>query len=201
VPSLHLDVGHRRWDLGIAVTALASLAVAPAFAATRFAGFAALWPLEAAFVLLGLWSGGLALRRAGWLPGGARVMGLSLSADGVWTVTDRSGRENEVVLNTASRVSGGFVYLLLEDTRHHRLLLGPGDVAAVDLRRLSVRLRLKACLAPPAPRSEAGASGDLDHASRSPHPWANFLALSESTTAALRRRFVGAEPSARNTGR
>lgn len=183
VPSLHLDVERRRWDLGISSVALASLAAAPAVAATRFAGFAALLPFELAFVLLGLVGGWFALRSAGWLPGDARIVRLSLSADGVWTVTDRLGRENEVILNTASRVSGGFVYLLLGGERRRHLLLGPGDVAPTDLRRLSVRLRLSAYLAPP------------------PRSWQNFLALGESTKAVLHRRIFGAEPSARNAGR
>lgn len=179
VPSLHLDVEHRRWDLGIAAITLASLAAAPVFAATRLPGFVALWPLAVAFASLFGWGGWVALRRAGWLPGSDRVVGVSLSADGIWTVTDSSGRKNEVVLNTASRVAGGFVYLLLECTKHRHLLLGPGDAAAADLRRLGVRLRLRARLTAAA----------------------NFLPLDESTKAALHRRFFGAEPSAGNSAR
>jgi hypothetical protein len=179
VPSLHLDVEHRRWDVGIAAVALASLAAAPVFAATRLPGFTALWPLAVAFAALFGWGGWVALAQAGWLPGSERLVSVSLSADGIWTVTDSSGRKNEVVLNTASRVAGGFVYLLLECTKRRHLLLGPGDAASADLRRLGVRLRLRARLTAAA----------------------NFLPLDESTKAVLNRRFFGAEPSAGNSAR
>src|SRR5262249_5437561 len=149
VPSLHLDVEHRRWELALTAITVASLAAAPLYAATRLTGFVALWPLAVACALLVGGGGWVALRRAGWLPGADRLVSVSLSADGTWTVTDSSGRKNEVILNTASRVTGGFVYLLLECTKRRHLLLGPGDVAAVDLRRLGVRLRLGARLNAP----------------------------------------------------
>jgi hypothetical protein len=101
-------------------------------------------------VWAGLWS-------AGWLGGRHRIVRVTWLSGGGWRLTDQAGSNHVASLRADARVVGRWLWLSwrIEDRATRRLFLGPGDLAAADLRRLIVRLRVEGV----SPASVAGVPG------------------------------------------
>jgi len=89
-------------------------------------------------------SGGLWLQ--GWLGGARHLTRLSWLPDGRWLLSDKRHTDLSAVLRPDSRVGSHWAWLRWElsssGPRHRSMLLLEGDLAAPDLRRLLVRMRL-----------------------------------------------------------
>lgn len=140
--TMTIDVRGRRTERLLGMVALVAVAVAaallPSFTAMQVALF---YTCATAVVLSGLW-------RQGWLGGARRLTGLSWLADGQWLLTDARHAAMPAELLGGSRVGSRWVWLRLradDSQRPHRraMLLLHSDLAAADLRRLVVRLRLQ----------------------------------------------------------
>lgn len=135
-PTLELDVRRRRWERPIAATALVVVAAMPWLLGWRVS----LWLPFAVSVLLPVAAG---LHRAGWLGGRACLRRAVWRSDGRWLLVDGRGRSCEAQLRTDTRVGGAYVWLRWDADRTRSMLLVHGDLAAPELRRLIVRLRME----------------------------------------------------------
>jgi hypothetical protein len=130
---LRLDLRQRRWELWAAGAAVFACALVPWLirdvgVSWQFMGSAA----ASAVTLVGC-------RRAGWLPGPLRITGLHRSNLPGWQVQCADGRIFDTELHPDCRVFRAFIWLRFHS--RHTLLLGPGDLASEQWRRLRVVLR------------------------------------------------------------
>ncbi len=154
LPRLDIDVRQRRADRWIAVTAitlalLLPVSMWPALMQPVSSGVASLIG-----VLLAL-ACAVGFQRAGWLGGAHRIARVVWSHEGHWLVLDAGGTAREVTLAGDTRVGPGCVWLRWQGGTPRSLLLTRWDLAAEQLRRLSVRLRIDHDQAAALPRSAA----------------------------------------------
>lgn len=137
-----IDVRGRRTERLLGIVALVAVAVASALLPWSTPLQAAVFAAgAAAVVLLGLW-------RQGWLGGEHRLTTLSWLPDGRWLLADARHPSMPADLLGGSRVGSRWLWLRWNVTDSRRsycrsMLLVHGDIPALDLRRLVVRLRLQ----------------------------------------------------------
>jgi hypothetical protein len=93
--------------------------------------------------------------QAGWLRGARRIERVIWTSEGDWLLIDAAGGKREVRLAADTRIGPGCVWLSWQTSRPCTLLLLPCDVAADQLRRLSVRLRIDRRTSDALPRAAA----------------------------------------------
>lgn len=137
-----IDVRGRRTERLLGIVALVAVAVASVLLPWSTPLQAAVFAVSAAaVVLLGLW-------RQGWLGGEHRLTTLSWLPDGRWLLADARHPSMPADLSGGSRVGSRWLWLRWDAPSSQRpqrrsMLLLYGDISALDLRRLVVRLRLQ----------------------------------------------------------
>ncbi|WP_153067483.1 hypothetical protein [Steroidobacter cummioxidans] len=90
-----------------------------------------------AVVGLGLWS-------QGWLDGARRLTTVSWLSDGRWILSSATRKNIPATLSAESRAGSRWLWLRWHTGAGNRsMLILTGDVLPLELRRLSVRLRLE----------------------------------------------------------
>ena len=134
LPTLNLDVAARRADRRLAVAILSCTPIALALLQQSIPVLAAAIAVTTLVLAVGF-------RRAGWLGGTARIVGIACGSDGQWVLRDAAGRTSARTLSGSTRVTPFAVWLKWYDNPRSLVLI-PGDVPPADFRRLVVRLRL-----------------------------------------------------------
>jgi hypothetical protein len=135
LPTLNIDVSHRRGDRTLVAAAL--LCAIAAMVLWQEVG--ANGAISSLCVVAGI---GAAFRSLGWLGGRFRISRVVVQGDGQWLLCDRDGRTTERTLAGSSRVTSRLIWLQWQGMPLRPILLVPGDIPADDFRRLVVRLRL-----------------------------------------------------------
>jgi hypothetical protein len=131
---LELDLRRQRWQQAIAWLALCTCAAAPGLL-----GALAIGP-RLAIAIIATAVCAMGLRRARWWPGHVRFVRLRRSDANHWLLTGAdSAARLERELHPSSRYFRHFVWLRFVDGP--ALIIGPGDLAADQFRRLQVVLR------------------------------------------------------------
>lgn len=138
--ALTIDVRSRRSERRCVVLASLGAALAIALLPLRPVHTLVLIVTMAAAVLQ-------ASRSQGWLDGPNRLTAVSWLSDGRWLLTDATGKNIPATLSADSRVGGRWLWLRWHTEGggppRRSMLLLKGDALPVELRRLSVRLRLE----------------------------------------------------------
>lgn len=134
LPTLNLDVDARRADRRLALAIL----IATPIALTLLQQSIPVLVIATVVTTLTLAAG---FRRAGWLGGATRIVGIACRSDGQWVLRDAGGRRSERSLSGGTRVTPFAIWLRWYDNPRSVLLVS-GDIPAADFRRLVVRLRL-----------------------------------------------------------
>lgn len=136
---LKLDVGLRRAETRVAGLVLAAgacgvLLLGPASWTYACAGAGCL-----VAIACGLW-------RAGWIGSRHRIVGMQWLADGGWLLTDSRETPFPGTLSGGTRLGRDSLWLQWTTGRgrRHSMLLAPGDLPPIQLRKLAVRLRIEA---------------------------------------------------------
>ncbi|MET0986231.1 MAG: hypothetical protein ABW034_12580 [Steroidobacteraceae bacterium] len=128
-----LELHARRWQSALAGAAVAACALVPwCLQDVPF------W-LQCAASASGAIASYIGFVCAGWLTNGTTVVRLARVTMDDWHLEDNAGRSMHTRLQPQTRFFRLFVWLQFES--RHRVLLGPGDVAPHDFRRLQVILR------------------------------------------------------------
>jgi hypothetical protein len=134
-PRMELDVRRRRWERRVAWLALIVVPVSPLLVLSG--------PMAVGCAASALCLVAAGLQRAGWIGRRYRIQRFVWTPDDRWQLTDAKGRVSAATLRVDSRIGSVFVWLRWNANRTRSMLLVSGDVAAADLRRLIVRLRLE----------------------------------------------------------
>jgi hypothetical protein len=155
--TLVLDVRGRRgerWLSALTLLAVACSALLLPFPPLQAALF---FTVAALTVLAGLWW-------HGWLGGARRLVQLNWLADGRWLLADAGQGGFPAILSRHCRVGSRWLWLHwhidgpsgVRGPRRRSMLLLQGDIAAAELRRLGVRLRLDSVFRQPTRALTAG---------------------------------------------
>ena len=128
-----LELHARRWQTALAGAAVGVCAVVP-----WCLHDVPLW-LQSAGSACGAIASTIGCACAGWLSRGTKVLRLARVTMEDWHLEDSAGGSMHTRLHPQTRFFRRFVWLQFES--RHRLLLGPGDVAPHEFRRLQVLLR------------------------------------------------------------
>lgn len=146
-PTLILDVRTRRAEAAVvAWTVAATLAAPGLLSVLTLASAGALGTLTALGAAWGF-------SRGGWLSGERRIAAVTWTGDGRWLLTDAAGRVQQAALDPGTRVFPRLIWLRwrINGAARRSMLLTSLDLAAPDLRRLAVRLRIEGFTGAPPP--------------------------------------------------
>jgi hypothetical protein len=147
IRTLKIDVRSRRSERRLGVLALLAAAVATGLLPLPVLHAMLFFMAVAALIAAGLW-------RQGWLGGARRLTHISWLSDGSWLLSDTAQANFPATLSRHCRVGSRWLWLRwhmdgadgaqgVRGMRQRSLLLVQGDIGAVELRRLGVRLRLE----------------------------------------------------------
>lgn len=149
--ALTIDVRSRRSERWLGVLALLAVAFAASLLALPVPQAALFFTAISSVVTAGLWW-------HGWLGDARRLTRVSWLSDGSWRLTDAGQANLSATLSRHCRVGSRWVWLRWHaGARQRSMLLVQGDVAAADLRRLCVRLRLESVSCQPTHPLSTGA--------------------------------------------
>lgn len=160
--TLTIDVRGRRSERRLGVLALLAVALATGLLTLPILKAALFFMVVAGIIATGLWL-------HGWLGGARRLTHVSWLSDGRWRLSDGAQANLSATLSRHCRVGNRWVWLSwhvdagaytrpgVSRARRRSMLLVQGDVSAVELRRLGVRLRLESVSPQASPMLSTGA--------------------------------------------
>jgi len=135
--ALTLDVRSRRSERRLGALALLGIAATSMLLPLPLLSAALFFVVAATVVVLGLWS-------QGWLDGAHRLTVVSWLSDGRWILSSATRKNIPATLSAESRAGSYWLWLRWHTGAGDRsMLILTGDVLPMELRRLSVRLRLE----------------------------------------------------------
>jgi hypothetical protein len=128
-----LELHARRWQTALALAAVGLCMLVPWCLTEMTFVFRLVLSVSAALLSLGgAWS-------AAWLPLRHRIVRMTCNSAEEWWLEDAAGRLLRARLHPRTRFFRRFIWLRFDS--RHSLLLGPGDLAPEQFRRLQVLLR------------------------------------------------------------